>query len=399
MPVTTSKLRRLVNSKHPYVERSLGSVVSIIKHSMQNAAAFEETVELIKEWRAQTAFEENMVPADGNEALPPEAPETIKNSVHLRGSLELGNNIAGICRYGQERASEHFGENGHKMIQADNHVSGLPSGSPIISEQISETNRNLKVSHAGAGATVQVLKKPSRALGHFWGIQLQRGNLILDKEEIKLEQIKSSVNLPFHSFVPRDETLQLVVEEPAKVSQRLLHEEPSSIQAQSSSLEDVILLEEKEEDNDEEEEEEEEGGANVEKSTTIETKNKQLETDDGDETMSLGDLSSSFQNCFKSISETRKAKQPVKPRESGGFLELKPFDYESARKQAWLGNEQDAEMGEKSEGGRKSRAGKADKKKSSTVGKSRNDEESGGFQQGRRRQAFPASGNRSATFH
>lgn len=54
MPVTTSKLRRLVNSKHPYVERSLGSVVSIIKHSMQNAAAFEEAVELIKEWRAQT---------------------------------------------------------------------------------------------------------------------------------------------------------------------------------------------------------------------------------------------------------------------------------------------------------------------------------------------------------
>lgn len=197
--------------------------------------------------------------------------------------------------------------------------------------------------------------------------------------------------------MPRDETLQLVVEEPAKVSQRLLHEEPSSIQAQSSTLEDVILLEEKEEDNDEEEEEE--GGANVEKSTTVETKNKQLETDDGDETMSLGDLSSSFQNCFKSISETRKAKQPVKPRESVGFLELKPFDYESARKQAWLGNEPDAEMGEKSEGGRKSRAGKADKKKSSTVGKSRNDEESGGFQQGRRRQAFPASGNLSATFH
>ncbi|KAG5556236.1 hypothetical protein RHGRI_006742 [Rhododendron griersonianum] len=420
MPVTTSKLRRLVNSKHPYVERSLGSVVSIIKHSMQNAAAFEETVELIKEWRTQTAFEENMVPADGNEALPPEAPETIKSvtaaqncgggismdddmsgnppdSVHLRGSLELGNNIAGICRYGQERASEHFGENGHKMSQADNHVSGLPSGSPIISEQISETNRNLKVSHAGAGATVQVLKKPSRAFGAFLGNSTAKrkfdtGNQ--DKEEIKLEQIKSSVNLPFHSFVPRDETLQLVVEEPAKVSQRLLHEEPSSIQAQSSTLEDVILLEEKEEDNDEEE-----GGANVEKSTTIETKNKQLETGDGDETMSLGDLSSSFQNCFKSISETRKAKQPVKPRESGGFLELKPFDYESARKQAWLGNEPDAEKGEKSEGGRKSRAGKADKKKSSTVGKSRNDEESGGFQQGRRRQAFPASGNRSATFH
>lgn len=54
MPVTTSKLRRSVNSKHPYIERNLGSVVSIIKHSMLNAAAFEDAVELLKEWRAQT---------------------------------------------------------------------------------------------------------------------------------------------------------------------------------------------------------------------------------------------------------------------------------------------------------------------------------------------------------
>lgn len=175
------------------------------------------------------AFGENMVPADGNEALPPEAPETIKSvtaaqncgggismdddmsvnppdSVHLRGSLELGNNIAGICRYGQERASEHFGENGHKMSQADNNVSGLPSGSPIVSEQISETNRNLKVSHAvsfgyltiicsfGLGKQLnkvfglflvrvpellfRCLRSQAVLLGHFWGIQLQRGNLI-----------------------------------------------------------------------------------------------------------------------------------------------------------------------------------------------------------------------------
>lgn len=211
-----------------------------------------------------------------------------------------------------------------------------------------------------------------------------------------MEQIKSSVNLPFHSFLPKDEQLQPLVKEPAEISQRLLHEEPCSIQAQSSSLEDVILLEEKEEDNDDDEEDD--VGANVEKSAFIETKNEQLETDDGDEAMSLGDLSSSFQNCFKSISETRKAKQPMKPEESGGFLELKPFDYESARKQLWLGAEPDAEMGEKSEGGRKSRASKGDKKKSSVLGESRKDEESGGFQQGRRRHTFPASGNRSATF-
>lgn len=49
MPLTTSKLRRVVKSKHPYVERNLGSIVSIIRHSMQNSAAFEVAAEKLKE--------------------------------------------------------------------------------------------------------------------------------------------------------------------------------------------------------------------------------------------------------------------------------------------------------------------------------------------------------------
>lgn len=49
MPVTTSKLRRLLKSKHPYIERNLGPIVSIIRHSMQNAAAFEATAQQLKE--------------------------------------------------------------------------------------------------------------------------------------------------------------------------------------------------------------------------------------------------------------------------------------------------------------------------------------------------------------
>lgn len=115
------------------------------------------------------ASEENMIPADGNEALPPEAPETIEtvtavqncgggNSLDddisgnppdsVRESVELGNNTAGICRNGEERASEHLGENGNRISQADNHVSGFSRGSLTISGQISETNGNLKLSHA-----------------------------------------------------------------------------------------------------------------------------------------------------------------------------------------------------------------------------------------------------------
>lgn len=54
MPVTTSKLRRLLKSKHPYVERNLGPVVNIIKHSILNAAAFDAAAQHLKEGRIRT---------------------------------------------------------------------------------------------------------------------------------------------------------------------------------------------------------------------------------------------------------------------------------------------------------------------------------------------------------
>lgn len=47
-PDTTSKLRRLVKSKHPYVEHNLSPVLSIIRHSIQNAAAYEAIAEHLK---------------------------------------------------------------------------------------------------------------------------------------------------------------------------------------------------------------------------------------------------------------------------------------------------------------------------------------------------------------
>ncbi|GAU23986.1 hypothetical protein TSUD_327870, partial [Trifolium subterraneum] len=58
MPVTASNLRRLVaeRSRLPYVERNHDIVVNIVRHSMQNAAAFEEAALRLKEEHA--AFEE-----------------------------------------------------------------------------------------------------------------------------------------------------------------------------------------------------------------------------------------------------------------------------------------------------------------------------------------------------
>lgn len=53
MPVTTSNLRRLVGrTKLPYVECSLDIIVNIVRHSLQNAAAFEEAALRLKEEHA-----------------------------------------------------------------------------------------------------------------------------------------------------------------------------------------------------------------------------------------------------------------------------------------------------------------------------------------------------------
>lgn len=49
MPVSVAKLRRLLKSKHPYIERNVDSVVSLIKHSMQNCAAFESAALSLKD--------------------------------------------------------------------------------------------------------------------------------------------------------------------------------------------------------------------------------------------------------------------------------------------------------------------------------------------------------------
>ena len=49
MPVTINKLRRLLKSKHPFLERNLASIVTIIRHSMLNSCAFEEAAERLKE--------------------------------------------------------------------------------------------------------------------------------------------------------------------------------------------------------------------------------------------------------------------------------------------------------------------------------------------------------------
>lgn len=112
---------------------------------------------------------------------------------------------------------------------------------------------------------------------------------------------------------------------------------------------------------------------------------------DWEEPMSLSDLSSSFRQCFDSDDQKRKVRQVDKPRESIG-LQLKPFDYEAARKQVvFEENSKELGLGERSRRDLKV-------KKKSDKSCAPKDDETGEFAQGRRRKAFPATGNRSSTF-
>lgn len=53
MPVTSVKVRRLVKSKHPFVERYIDTVISIIRSSIANAAAFERIAVQLKKGRLE----------------------------------------------------------------------------------------------------------------------------------------------------------------------------------------------------------------------------------------------------------------------------------------------------------------------------------------------------------
>lgn len=409
MPVTVSKLRFLLKSKHSYIENCIGSVVSIIKHSLQNAAAFEAVAEQLKVARLEIMSQEPVV-ADGIELSPPLAPPTSMNvdataeiissentengniAKHVTGSMcvkeepmAIGNTTTELQEDRQEGSTEHLGENSRVKKEAD-----------------ADANADTSVSQAATvvpEATIQVLTKPSRGFGALLANSASKRKFDMvkkDKEAIKLEQIKSSVNLPFHSFAGKDEQRKLVVEEHPEASRGEHPENSPTVPASGGNVDEIILLE---------------GDSIVEESNDAdsESPNEQLEyrednsarvaskINDEDEPMSLSELSSSFQKCFQSKDKPSKDRQAEKTQESVGFPQLKPFDYEAARKQVIFGGNPEKQAGaDGNENRRNSSRGK--KNNNNSKDRPKKDDETGDFQQGKRRQAFPATGNRSSTF-
>ena len=188
-------------------------------------------------------------------------------------------------------------------------------------------------------------------------------------EEAKLEQIRSSVNLQFQSFTDKSSE-EVSTTMPASVSKQ---HGVTALKDDSEEASEIVGTSDRVSD------------AEV---SCFETENVILldggggkEVDAEDEPMSLSELSTNFQKCFNSMSKSNnKAQKPE-------FLNIEPFDYEAARKEVTFGEGQKGRQGGKKEGG--SKAG--GQKKGSAPEQSE-------FGQGKRRQAFPASGNRSATF-
>ncbi|KAK0600373.1 hypothetical protein LWI29_014363 [Acer saccharum] len=417
MPLTPNKLRRLLKSKHPYIERNLGSVVSIIRDSMQNAAAFEATAQHLKEGRTEIASQENLAVNDETEVLSPGTSSNLKIAnvrkesidgcnalggnmirqlpaypLDKEESLKPGSNVAKLNTAGMPSV-EHPEANGEEKKESGSHISELSKERLTISGQSKDMNSSTKVT----GATVQALKKPSRGFGALLGPPKKKLDTEKkDKEESKLEQIRSSVNLPFHSFAVRDEQPKQVIEEHSRVVEVPQSEEPPALPAARSSAEDLIML-----DDDDTNEEESDHG-NLETTDPPREDNSAssaLEVDEEDEPMSLSDLSTSFQKCLNSSNKNKngKAKKVEKSEEASGLLQLKPFDFEAARKHIRFGKAQKEEPAG-DEGKKKNPLVSGDKKKGSAVGRAQKDDGTNELPQGKRRHAFPATGNRSGTF-
>lgn len=349
MPLTPSKLKLSMKSKHPYVERNLGSVVNIIRYSVQNSASYEAAVELLKERRLELQPEENIVATEGAEM-----------SVELTEPLK--------ATTGTETSNVKVGS----------------SGPGDTSERRNECGGLKATSSGQAEVTIQAIKKPSRGLGMLLGSTAKR-KLHPDRkepEDIQVQQIKASVSLPFHAFSGQEAATS-----PAKPLEINHKEEPVATKCKL----DIATLE-----NDSD------AGKSVkgELSTGEQYNSFAMPVATSKlEDVILLDTDSDVEEPVNDDSQvTDTAKLAEKPQAHESQLKVQPFDYEAARKQVVFGEDPGKKQPEREgDESRRSRKDKGDKK-DLLVGEPPKIEGTAEFQQGRRRQAFPASGNRSYTF-
>ncbi|KAH0467824.1 hypothetical protein IEQ34_002857 [Dendrobium chrysotoxum] len=397
MPQSSGNLRRLVKSKHPYVERHLNAVSSIIKNAIANSSAFESIAEEIRKERIE-ALAMHISEAENLESVSPE--HTIdctvaegdgksSNKLHMllgADNAMLSNTnhsvdqIASVGRFQEEKKITELSllETGYSSSNCD--TVGTVKRELIDNGTSSSSQRTKDVTPT---ASVQVMKKPARAFGALFGNSsrgktkpLKGNDSEQEKNENKLEQIKASVILPFYSFPSEDNIPETSPTEKNVVPTETV---PSPEQrSKTPTMEEVILLENGTDGSD----------SPAESPKTVDRPNG--DADATETCMSLSDLSSGFQQCSQSIYERSSLQANDRP------SQLFPFDYSTARKTMKFGEEIG---GEDDDGGMIDGLRPASRgAKEGFLSSRNNGEPRERGHQPRRRQAFPPSGNRSTTY-
>ncbi|KAJ3702430.1 hypothetical protein LUZ61_006135 [Rhynchospora tenuis] len=340
---------------------------------------------------------------------------------------------------------------GQKPATASLHVSETKS-SVTVSGSASLQNSSVESTPAVTkAASVQILKRPA-AFGALFGKPSTSGkkptgtSSLMQQEDAKtkVEKIKQAVALPFNFSGGEKQpsahitSCEVVMEtrpapsslsetpstaSPSKPESMQLEEpsQPTSTNAASFTTEDMIPLED--------------GDANSPTSSTSSPTKKpstsassseddesekhkewfprQAETSvagsesEDDMPVSPTELSSSFEKCFKSLNELKGSKQTQQKtnRENSVNFQLKPYNYADARNDIIFGEpkgkgarDDDEEGGGGGRFRKPKKGGFGENNKSKKSGSGEKREKEGGFQNPRRRQAFPMSGNRSFTY-
>lgn len=437
MPVTSGKLQRLVKSKHPFVERHLNSVIGIIKSSIANSSAFEGITEQLKEGRLESNSEEGdcntgSVPATDDPMGHVEHVGNHPMTVTVENAENAGNHpmtvtVGTVRTFGHVRVAKDdclkqaYRENlsnisSAAIVEQENNFKVMPSSeiehsflhsgiTKRVEKEMDNRNTNYLQSREGGIASVQLQKKSSCAFGALFGNSSSRKKPTLDKVGLagqnknvnKVEQIKSTVALPFYHFPGGEKTSELHVKEVIVCPvAETLQQHPADL----AKLEEVIPL-------DRGSHEQSPCDSPMTDDGTKESDNShhpeigsdldlQPESLASDEPMSPSDLTSSFEKCFQSINERRNCQRNQKSFQKPEInFNLKPFDYAAARKNVKFDDDGDDET--KTEDRIKTSPDSRQMHRAS--GQAQGDERSRGSQQARRRQAFPPSGNRSTTYH
>ncbi|KAG1333931.1 protein RRP6-like 2 [Cocos nucifera] len=432
-PVTSVKVRRLVKSKHPFVERYIDSVISIIRSSIANSAAFERIAVQLKKGRLEASPKQDMEPISCNSNLVTAVGQddhTIgTRNIDTTQSAELAaastaiiddcaksadsrlfsSPISAVGKCHQEEKSDNMSlpEIGCSLKLSDT--------AGTMQKMDGGSTEHLQPSRKCSVASVQILRKPSRGFGALLGNSSSRrkfnadkgGNAEQVKNDNKVEQIKSTVALPFHYFSGGEKLSEVSPEVNLNRRQVENQQQCTGYITEAMNLEEVMPLE-NELDN-------------------LLSAADSLKADDGkkhrewfpplQENSSSGsfqpesdnaeglaspldlDLSSSFEKSFWSINERRSSHQNHRSsQEPEVNHQLKPFDYAAARKNMKFGEVREKDRAE-SDNRPQTSPVSGEMRKGLASGRSRGEEKVKGFQQPRRRQAFPPSGNRSTAYH